>query len=434
MINLDKCKLISAVSRAALLGFPLMTLMGGCATYEIQHTNSTNSNLKGVSYFLPKTQVDATVSWRITQCEDIRQPFLKPVISETIITTTDYSEHYMIDTSTLSGRWSNDALGLTMNDQGVLTAFNVTSTGVGSEIIAQVSELVAPLIGNIMPGSPVALEAGNDQPYSGLCDLSINGQKIKDLLVERSVIVSALTQLQISGKDSSVEDIAKNSVKTDAVEARRLQLLNRLAAADKSLSFSSRKKFDLRPTETETFKIDLGILHATNTVNDPSNVLPAVSLRSKITATVADSSGWTSVANSPSNFQYPRGRKNSSLIYRIPGVASVDYKLGSDDGVKLVSTQHVSPQAGRYAHLPLSSAVFGKTDTKITFNSLGVMTSYGLEETSGVSAAVTSVNSAIDKVQGHSTEKAKAQKAAYDAELARLQSKKALDDFIAENE
>jgi len=194
MINLDKCKLISAVSRAALLGFPLMTLMGGCATYEIQHTNSTNSNLKGVSYFLPKTQVDATVSWRITQCEDIRQPFLKPVISETIITTTDYS-------STLSGRWSNDVLGLTMNDQGVLTAFNVTSTGVGSEIIAQVSELVAPLIGNIMPGSPVALEAGNDQPYSGLCDLSINGQKIKDLLVERSVIVSALTHL-VRGKNS----------------------------------------------------------------------------------------------------------------------------------------------------------------------------------------------------------------------------------------
>jgi len=103
MINLDKCKLISAVSRAALLGFPLMTLMGGCTTYEIQHTNSTNSSLKGVSYFLPKTQVDATVSWRITQCEDIRQPFLEPVISETIITTTDYSEHYMIDTSTLSG-------------------------------------------------------------------------------------------------------------------------------------------------------------------------------------------------------------------------------------------------------------------------------------------------------------------------------------------
>ena len=427
MMKTSKSTVMTSLSRPALFCLPALWMLGGCATYEITPSDTNVDDLRGVSYFLPKTQVDATVTWRITQCRDINKPFLQPNISETVITTTDHSEHFMIDTSKLSGGVSNDTLGLKVNDQGVLTAFNVVSDGVADEIISQATELAAPLIGKFLPGG-IALAAGSGSSF--LCDMEINGSKVVDLLNERETIKAALdelTETQKSGYDSKVEDIGKNWVTTKAVDARRTQLSERLAAADDLLTFSSRRTFDLNPGKIIGFEIDIDLLQATNVIKDKHKFLPNLRNQSRLTAYVSDQSGWT-----PSKNGYPNKKKSkNSLIYRIPGKAQVEYRIDtkSPKKVVLVTTRHPSPQAGRYAHLPLSTAAFGKTDTKVTFNALGVMTSYGLEETSGVSAALTSVNAAISDVKGQSTKKANAEKEAYEAELARLTAKKALEDF-----
>ena len=102
----------------------------------------------------------------------------------------------------------------------------------------------------------------------------------------------------------------------------------------------------------------------------------------------------------------------------MPGPIKLTYELGTFDAK---TSQHMAPQAGSYAMIPIKSDAFGSVQTKVTFSNNGMVSTYGFDSTTGLAEGLSAANGFRATLEG-------AEDAAIVAETERIKNLLALKE------
>ena len=393
MSGLNKSMKLFQVSVALVL----ITSVGGCASYTINSTDlasfKTNPTA-GIPYFLPKLEIEATVTWTILSCAGVSDLTIKTKISETKKYIADSNELYVLDTQKAVGGLLDNALSLTINDEGVLTAFDSKTEGKGTEVTKEIGTLLATLTGS--PGIVAPFGAGTP---SASCSFIINGKSLSDwskLKYDYAQELKKIEELEYKSgnfaftpSSLSAEDLAKVWIDPKKAKARRDYIMQRLAYIEEQTSFTSTVTFDpLAPSIAPITIPDKDIAWASaGTLN--STQIKKLSDESKISV----SSTHSSSTIKPSGIL----KKKNALIYRVPAAVQLTYKLGALDAK---TSRHLAPQAGAYAMIPIKSDAFGSVQTKVTFGTNGMIATYGFDSKTGLAGGLGAANQFQTTLEG----------------------------------
>lgn len=143
-----------------------------------------------VNYYLPKTQVNITVTQTVS-CIDIANPIVKTDVVFKTVYSADTSKRRSIDFDILDTAYSRADATITLTSDGRLTSFNSTSTGTGTDIVDTIIELL-----------PGAKSVSVDSKVIKACKIinKMAGEKDK---VPNPLSVSLITVATISGTNTT---------------------------------------------------------------------------------------------------------------------------------------------------------------------------------------------------------------------------------------
>jgi len=391
---------------------------GGCASYKINSTDlatfKTNPTA-GLPYFLPKLEIDATVKWTILSCTGVSNITLQTEITEVAKYVADTKELHVLDAQKAVGGLLDHALSLNINEQGVLTAFDSKTTGQGVEVVKELGTLVA----SVTSGFGVPLVAG---PQPATCSYTINGKTLGDWGKLRENYSQELKQIEaleykngnlaFIPKSISKEDLEKVWIDPQKAKTRRDYLLERLAYIDKQTSFTRTVTFD--PVSTSIASITIPDKDIAWASAGTLTKAERKTLSDKSEIKISTTSGVPISNSKPTNVK----NSKNALIFRVPGPIELTYELGTFDAK---TSQHMAPQAGSYAMIPIKSDAFGSVQTKVTFSTNGMVSTYGFDSTTGLAEGLSAANGFRATLEG-------AEDAAIVAETERIKNLLALKE------
>ena len=105
--------------------------------YLLVLTGCSNTPDASISYYLPKTTVEISVSQTV-RCLDLAKPVVVTIVSFTPTFSADLNNKHTINFGALDTFYSTSSTDITLSKDGRLEGFNSSSEGVGSDLITTV--------------------------------------------------------------------------------------------------------------------------------------------------------------------------------------------------------------------------------------------------------------------------------------------------------
>jgi len=400
---------------------------GACASYNITPTTLDKlqeSSVNGVPYFLPALNIEATAKWTIIACANANDITLQTEISETEKYIADENELYVLDTQKAAGGLLDTNLSLTLNDQGILTGFDSKTDGKAADVTKELGQLTASFSG--VPSFASGLSAGDidTKVTDDICSVKVNGRSLAEWGELRNKYTEQLKNVDVidnASENVKLDEIAKKWITPKTANDRRNYLTAQLRNIDEQTSFSATVSFDPVSNNTPALKIPFKDIAWASGGSATAAQIEKIADQSQVTIR-------NNLENTLSKTTSIENTRNS-LIYRVPALIELTYSSrrvretgnGNIENYEEQKSKHLAPQAGAYASIPIKSDAFGSVQTKVTFGSNGMVSTYGFESKTGLASGVGAVNEFSSTIAGAET-------AAIVAETERIRAVLALQE------
>lgn len=432
--------------------------ISGCSTYLGVETFTEDDIPSGVVYYLPMVEFEIKLTRQLVRCDDADSTAndatvgVKMTAGATPRHLQDPTRRYRIDYETLSSALKKTDVTIELYENGTLKSINATVVDESRKVLANVLGGAAKLA-LVSAGLPAGGSSATGEPIDrNLCKADAR-QAIKDLKAGEASITKL--QAAIEAKEKEIAD-TKDPARLKVLRAELKTLTDGLAAENKKRG----KLVELL--------VDTQLYYFRPDAEKPQlDLLPSGKLEERWFTEMGRSSKKVKEAML-ANAAVATGRRAASrrlepqknlIVYRQPadgilaicsGKPCMDSATGElqvPESERLLSTATPVPQLGVLATLAVRNGPFEDNVLKASFRPSGMLEKLEVSTKASATEASAAFKDSVDAIAkykdlkrkedvqklGEQTDLLKAQKAQLDAELELEKSRKALDDFRAQD-